>query len=92
MHVIRFGPRSTWPHRYREATLRQLQMRRNYAWEAALSPDPYLTAYLANELGRQLHDAPDAWCYLRESYVREHNEWKGPVVPVKNFERWALSA
>ena len=87
-HVIRFGPRSTWPHRYREATLRQLQMRRNYAWEPRLSPDPYLTAYLVNELWRRVHDAPDAWCYLRESYVHERNEWKGKVVPVKNFERW----
>lgn len=87
-HVILFGPRAIWPHRYREATLRQLQMRRNYAWEPTLSPDPYLTAYLANELGRQIHDAPDAWCYLRESYVHERNEWKGKVVPVKNFERW----
>ncbi len=86
--VIRFGPRSTWPHRYREAALRELQMRRNYSWEPALSPDPYLTAYVANELGRTVRDTPDAWCYLRESYVHEKNEYQGNVVPVKNFERW----
>jgi beta-glucanase (GH16 family) len=88
LHVARFGPVSTWNHRYREATLRALQMRRNCLWEPALSPDPYLSAFLANELGRQINDAPDAWCYLRESYVHEGNQWKGKAIPVKNFERW----
>jgi beta-glucanase (GH16 family) len=88
LHIARFGPISTWNHRYREATLRALQMRRNYLWEPTLSPDPYLSAFLANELGRQVKDAPDAWCYLRESYVHEGNTWKGKAVPVKNFERW----
>ena len=52
------------------------------------SPDPFLTAWEAVELGRGVNDAPDAWCYLRESYVHEHNDGNGKVVPVKNFERW----
>ncbi len=88
LHVTRFGPISTWNHRYREATLRALQMRRNTLWEPTLSLDPYLSAFLANELGHQVKDAPDAWCYLRESYVHAGNTWKGKAVPVKNFERW----
>ncbi|MCG3147125.1 MAG: hypothetical protein PCFJNLEI_00562 [Verrucomicrobiae bacterium] len=88
--VARFGPRESWPHRYREATFRQLQMRRNYVWEPVKSNDPYLTYYLACSLGRTIADTADAWCYLRESYVHENNVRKGKVVPVKNFERWLL--
>ena len=88
VHVTRFGPRATWPHRYREASLRALQMRRNYLWVPPRSPDPALTAYVAAELGRQVQDAPDAWCYLRESYVHASNSWRGAAVPVRNFERW----
>ena len=91
LHVERFGPRRTWNHRYREATLRALQMRRNYIWEPyGTSIDPYLGAYLALALGRQVTDAPDAWCYLRESQVHAQNNGKNPPVPVKNFERWLV--
>lgn len=86
--VARFGPRESWPHRYRESTFRQLQMRRNYVWEPVKPTDPYLTYYLACSLGRSIADTADAWCYLRESRVHENNVSKGKVVPVKNFERW----
>lgn len=85
-HVARFGPIETFPHRYREATLRMLQMRRNFAW-AEGGPwliNPPLLHYLALELGKNARTAPDAWCYLRESVVRHGRNGQ----PVKNFERW----
>jgi hypothetical protein len=34
-------------------------------------------------MGKQITDAPDTWCFLRESYLKE----KGGR-PLKNFERW----
>ncbi len=85
-HVARFGPIETFPHRYREATLRMLQMRRNFVW-AEGGPwliNPPLLHYLALELGKTAQDAPDAWCYLRESVVKSGKQGQ----PVKNFERW----
>jgi hypothetical protein len=91
VHVTRFGPMGTWPHRYRESMLRSLQMRRNHLW-AEGGPwliDPPLLHYVALELGHTVETAPDAWCYLRESYVpdRLNRNWK-KAIPVKNFERW----
>jgi len=83
-HVERFGPIETFSHRYREATLRMLQMRRNFVW-AEFGPwliNPPLLHYLALELGKTAQDAPDAWCYLRESVTKRGEQ------PVKNFERW----
>jgi len=85
-HVERFGPIETFPHRYREATLRMLQMRRNFVW-AEGGPwliNPPLLHYLALELGKTAQDAPDAWCYLRESVVKRGKQGQ----PAKNFERW----
>jgi hypothetical protein len=85
-HVERFGPIETFPHRYREATLRMLQMRRNFVW-AEVGPwliNPPLLHYLALELGKTAQDAPDAWCYLRESVVKGGKQGR----TVKNFERW----
>jgi len=40
-------------------------------------------AWVGLELGRTIQDAPDAWCFLRESYIK-----KDGGIPVKNFERW----
>ncbi len=85
-HVERFGPIETFPHRYRESTLRMLQMRRNFVW-AEGGPwliNPPLLHYLALELGKTVRDAPDAWCSLRESVVKGGRNGR----PVKNFERW----
>ena len=85
-HVERFGPIETFRHRYHEATLRMLQMRRNFVW-AEGGPwliNPPLLHYLALELGKSAQDAPDAWCYLRESVVKSGPQGQ----PVKNFERW----
>jgi hypothetical protein len=36
------------------------------------------------EVGRTAKTAPDAWCFLRESYL------KGNAGTVKNFERWVF--
>lgn len=90
-HEARFGPIETFPHRYRESMLRVLQMRRNFVW-AEGGPwlvNPPLLHYVALELGKNVQNAPDAWCYLRQSYVpdRANRNWK-KAVPVKNFERW----
>ena len=85
-HEERFGPIETFPHRYHEATLRMLQMRRSFVW-AEGGPwliNPPLLHYLALELGKTAQDAPDAWCYLRESVVKGGRLGQ----PVKNFERW----
>ena len=86
MHEARFGPIATFPHRYHEATLRMLQMRRNFVW-AEGGPwliNPPLLNYLALELGQTVRTAPDAWCYLRESFIKGGKNGQ----PVKNFERW----
>ncbi len=84
-HVARFGPVETFRHRYHESMLRALQMRRNFLWvEGKPWVDLPLLAYVSLELGRNVANAPDAWCYLRESIVRH----KGKPTPAKNFERW----
>jgi len=81
---FRFG-KDTEPftYRYFTANLRLLQMRCNYVLnnEFALLPD--MLTWVSLELGKNREDSPDAWCFLRESYLREK---KGS--PVKNFERW----
>jgi hypothetical protein len=88
---VRFGPLETFPHRYHESMLRVLQMRRNFLWAEGGSwlVNPPLLHYVALELGQTARTAPDAWCYLRESYVRDRADKSGKkVMPVKNFERW----
>lgn len=90
-HGVRFGPIEMFPHRYRESMLRILQMRRNFVW-AEGGPwlvNPPLLHYVALELGKNARNAPDAWCYLRQSYVPDHmnGNWN-KAVAVKNFERW----
>jgi hypothetical protein len=63
-----------------------LQMRRNFVW-AEGGPwliDPPLLNFLALELGQTVRTAPDAWCYLSESFIKGGKDGQ----PVKNFERW----
>ena len=81
---LRFGPIETFPHRYRESMLRALEMRRNFLWAEGgrWFINPPLLNYVALELGKKANDAPDAWCYLRESRTRRET--------VKNFERWVF--
>jgi len=85
-HVERFGPIESFPHRYHESTLRMLQMRRNFVWAEFGSwlINPPLLHYLALEMGKNARNAPDAWCYLRESVVKGGPRGR----TVKNFERW----
>lgn len=89
-HVPRFGSMETWGHRYRESSLRALQMRRNFLWAEGGSYliDPPLLAYVSLELGKNRLNAPDAWCRLRESMVRSENHHKATPIGMKNFERW----
>jgi len=89
----RFGPLQTHAYRYHESMIRSLQMRRNYLWmsPSSVDVDPALTAYASLSLGRSVHDAPDAFCYLRESTVRASAAGKqGKTTPVRNFERWLI--
>lgn len=83
--VHRWGPIETQPLRYRESMLRALEMRRNYIWNAAVPTDPPLLDWVSLELGRDVTDAPDAWCELRQSELAQR---KARSRPVKNFERW----
>jgi len=81
---FRFGKNTEpFPYRYFTANLRLLQMRCNYVLnnEFALLPD--MLSWISLELGKTREDSPDAWCFLRESYLKGNNGR-----PVKNFERW----
>ncbi|MHC4122341.1 MAG: hypothetical protein ACYSSI_02105 [Planctomycetota bacterium] len=89
----RFGPMHYWPHRYRESMLRALQMRRNFLWAGSYHLNPPLLSFVGLELGRNIENTPDAWCYLRESYIKCYNPndkktFLNPPRAVKNFERW----
>ncbi|HUT11808.1 MAG TPA: hypothetical protein VMY42_15010 [Thermoguttaceae bacterium] len=87
----RFGPLETHPYRYHQSMIRALQMRRNYLCmsSASVDMDPPLTAYVSLALGRNVHDSPDAFCYLRQSTVRASSAGKqGKTTPIRNFERW----
>ena len=89
----RFGPLETHAYRYHESMIRTLQMRRSYLWmsSSSVDMDPALTAYMSLALGRNVNDAPDAFCYLRESTVRGSAAGKqGKTAPVRNFERWLI--
>ncbi len=84
VHNFRFGKTTeSFPYRYFTANLRLLQMRCNdlLANDFALLPD--MLAWVGIGMGKTIKDAPDAWCFLRESYLKA----KGGH-PIKNFERW----
>jgi len=80
----RFGETTvSFPYRYFTANLRLLQMRCNYVLNNEFALLPEMLAWVGLELGRTAEDAPDAWCFLRESYLKMDGG-----TPVKNFERW----
>jgi len=83
----RFGLYDEDPHRWRISNLRSLQMRCKFLATNGMSMDldRQLAEYVRRELGRQITDTPDAWCYLREAYVRGP---KNEPLPLKNLERW----
>jgi hypothetical protein len=79
---FRFGETTdSYTYRYFTSNLRLLQMRCNYVLYNSFSIIPGQLVWIGQNLNRTVHDAPDVWCALRESYVRR-------VGPVKNFERW----
>lgn len=81
---FRFGKNTEpFPYRYFTANLRLLQMRTNYLLNNEFSILPDMLTWVSLELGKTKEDAPDAWCFLRESYLKGEE-----ALPVKNFERW----
>jgi len=80
---FRFGhTTNSYPYRYFTSTLRALQMRCTYIHTTGHLV-PKMLPFLSLELGRTVEDTPDAWCALRESYLKLDRG-----TPVKNFERW----
>ena len=64
----RFGKSLTaFPYRYFSSNIRLLQMRCNTVLYNSFSLMPEMLAWVGQELGRTRTDAPDAWCFLRES-------------------------
>lgn len=86
----RFGPIESFPYRYFTSMLRLLQMRRNYLYTQEGSVIPELLWYVCHELGHTAEEAPDAWCFLRESHLSPWANKKPHQSPgrLKNFERW----
>ena len=81
---FRFGTTTeSFPYRYFTANLRLLQMRCNEALFNNFSLMPEMSAWVGQELGRTIDEAPDVWSCLRESYVQNSGN-----ITVKNFERW----
>jgi hypothetical protein len=79
----RFGnTTNSYPYRYFTSTLRALQMRCTYIHTTG-HLIPKMLPFLSLELGRTIDDTPDAWCALRESYLKLDGG-----TPLKNFERW----
>lgn len=83
----RFGPVESFNYRYFTSMLRLLQMRRNYLYAEELAINPELLWYVLHGLGRSYEDAPDAWCFLRETQRSGAGQDNRPG-PLKNFERW----
>lgn len=82
--LFRFGKTTvSYPYRYFTSNLRLLQMRCNDLLVNEFALLPEMLAWVGINMGKTVSDAPDAWCFLRESYLND----KGGH-PVKNFERW----
>jgi len=97
----RFGvTTNSFPYRYFTSTLRALQMRCTYIHTTGhLIPE--MLPFLSLELARTVDDAPDVWCFLRESTLRASTyrnkdsrnreiseEEQKSGIPIKNFARW----
>ena len=77
----RFGNSlAAYPYRYFSSNIRLLQMRCNAVLFSEFALMPEMLAWVAQELGRTRQDAPDAFCFLRETNLKSG--------PAKNFERW----
>lgn len=91
----RFGKSTaSFPYRYFSSNLRLLQMRTNDVIWNEFTINPEMFVWVGLELGKTAKTAPDAWCFLRESYLWKSNmrrDEKGaedPNTGLKNFERW----
>ena len=91
----RFGKSTaSFPYRYFSSNLRLLQMRTNDVIWNEFTINPEMFVWVGLELGKTAKTAPDAWCFLRESYLWKSNmrrDGKGaedPNTGLKNFERW----
>lgn len=98
---FRFGnTTNSYPYRYFTSTLRALQMHCTYIHTTGHLV-PKMLPFLSQELGRTVEDTPDAWSFLRTSYLRastyENNDYRDRVITeeeraegieTKNFERW----
>ncbi|WP_136080495.1 hypothetical protein [Pontiella desulfatans] len=98
---FRFGETTdSFAYRYFCANLRLLQMRCSYVHNKD-TIIPEMLPFVAQELGRTVEDAPDVWCFMRESYLKPKNyqkhDWLDrPIsatemengIPAKNWERW----
>ena len=82
----RFGTPEAIGYRYMMSTLMMVKMRRNFAMLARDTPNPELLYWAGLEFGRTITDAPDAWCWLNECYIK----WIGSAGPIKNVERWLI--
>ncbi|MBF0198297.1 MAG: hypothetical protein HQL32_11325 [Planctomycetes bacterium] len=98
---FRFGKTTeSFAYRYFCANLRLLQMRCSYVHNKdTIVPD--MLPFVAQELGRTVENAPDVWCFLRESYINANyymkkdylnrgitKEEKRNGLAAKNWERW----
>ena len=83
----KYGKVEAIGYRYMMSTLMMLKMRRNFAMLAKDTPNPELLYWSGLEYGRTVADAPDAWCWLNQSYVLWGVSLKGNV---KNVERWLI--
>lgn len=79
----RYGDPKLYAHRFRESWFRALQMRRISLWTGSHTYYPEFSYWCGMELGRKATDSPDAWSYLRESYLQNKKT-------MKNFERWVF--
>ena len=67
-----------------------LQMRTNDVIWNEFTIDPEMFVWVGLELGKTVKKAPDAWCFLRESYLWPNymKSASNPSTGLKNFERW----
>lgn len=80
------GGSSTRSYHYRAANLRQLQMRRNLAWQVTdMALDPRMDNWLSLCLGKTAATSTDAFVWLMRSnaYVLSTG-----AQTINNFERW----
>ena len=78
---FRFGPTTeSFNYRYFSSNIRVLQMRVNELLNHSNALMPEMLAWVGQNLGRTIDEAPDVFCFLRETKVLSTD--------MKNFERW----